>query len=84
MLFDGSSHLGEALVILLRFISDGWEIVQRLIRLCVVGKSLNAQQLAREVVTCLATGYHLPPGSIVVMVQDGAAANSYRIFVASL
>ena len=35
LIFDGSNRLGEAIVIIVRFVSDNWSIVQRLIRLDV-------------------------------------------------
>ena len=32
VVFDGTTRLGEALAVIVRFIDDGWEIVQRLVR----------------------------------------------------
>lgn len=46
VIFDGSTHLGEMLVVLLRFVDSSIEICQRLVRVHVLAKSLNAQQLA--------------------------------------
>ena len=40
IIFDGSTHLGEALDIILRFFSDDFVIKQRLIRVCILAKSL--------------------------------------------
>eukprot|EP00117_Sycon_ciliatum_P001327 scpid51838/ scgid7033/ len=75
VVFDGSNHLGEALVIILRFVTTNWEAAQRLVRLRILSKSLTFQQLAREIITCLSTEYHLPAASLVAAIRDGAAVN---------
>ena len=46
--FDGSTRLGEALAIVLRYVSDEWTLEQRLIRLQLLAKSLNGEEIARE------------------------------------
>ena len=56
LIFDGSTRLGEAIVIIVRFVSDNWSIVQRLIRLDICAKSVNAQILPMYFMTvCLLT-----------------------------
>ena len=61
VVFDGSTHLGEALVIVIRYVDSSWSFQQRLIRLHVLAKSLNGSQLARELITCLSTQYQIAP-----------------------
>ena len=46
VIFNGNSKLGEALVIILRYVDSEWNIQQRVIRLKVLAKSLNGQELA--------------------------------------
>ena len=55
VIFDGSTHLGEMLVVLVRYVGCNLEICQRLVRVHVLAKSLNVQQLAREIITTLST-----------------------------
>ena len=55
LIFDGSTRLGEAIVIIVRFVSDNWSIVQCLIRLDICAKSVNAQDLAHVLNDCLLT-----------------------------
>ena len=43
VIFDGTTRLGEALDIVLRFVDDGWKINQRLVRLQMVAKSVNGE-----------------------------------------
>ena len=52
IIFDGTSRLGEALVIVMRFF-DGWEIKQRLIQMQMLVKSMTGEELAREVIGVL-------------------------------
>ena len=47
LLFDGGTRIGEALAIVVRFI-DRWNVQQRLVKLEVLARSLNAEQLARH------------------------------------
>ena len=47
VIFDGSTRLGEALGIVLRFFSEGC-IVQRLVKIAMLSKLLSGEELARE------------------------------------
>ena len=42
VIFDGSTRLGEAIVIIVRFVDNNRSIVQRLIRIDICAKSVNA------------------------------------------
>ena len=46
-IFDGSTRLGEALAIIVRFVDSQWNVQQRLVRLQVLAKSLKAEELAQ-------------------------------------
>ena len=46
VIFDGSTRLGEALAIIVRFIEKDWNIQQRLLKLEILAKSMNAEELA--------------------------------------
>ena len=58
IIFDGTSRLGEALVIVLRFL-DNWEIKQRLVQLQILVKSMTGEELAREILGVLCREYKL-------------------------
>ena len=47
VIFDGNTRQGEAIAKIVRFIDDQWAIMQRLIRIDVCSKSVNADELAR-------------------------------------
>ena len=75
MIFDGSTRLGEALVILIRFVDSNWCIQQQVVRLAVLVKSLLASELAREILESLSTKLQLPGNKVVASIRDGAAVN---------
>ena len=68
IIFDGSTRLGEALAIVVRFI-DQWNVQQRLVKLEVV------QQLAQRLIQCLAVEYAFKPNQLLAAMRDGAAVN---------
>ena len=75
LIFDGSTRLGEAIVIIVRFVSDNWSIVQRHIRLDICAKSVNAQDLAHVLNDCLSVDYQVQGNSLLATMKDGASVN---------
>ena len=75
IIFDGSTHLGEALAIILRFVRDDFVIKQCLIRLLILAKSLSRQELTWELPACLSTNFQLPPEKVIAASRDGAGVN---------
>ena len=75
MIFDGTARLGEALAIVLRFVTADWEIKQRLVRLQLIAKSLKGEELARELITVLAQQYNVQNNNLCAAMRDGASVN---------
>ena len=75
VIFDGITYLGEALAIVLRFVSEDFEIKQRLIRLQLLAKSLTGEEIARELITVLSVGYGINPNLLLSAMRDGASSN---------
>ena len=75
VIFDGTTRLGEALVIVVRFITADWEIKQRLVRLQLIAKSLKGDELAREIITVLAQQYNVQNSSLCAAMRGGASVN---------
>ena len=67
------------LVVLIRFAYKNFDICQRLIRVHVLAKSLNGQQIAREVITALSTDLQYPAERVISAVRDGASVNEAAI-----
>ena len=78
IIFDGTSRLGEALVIAVRFLDD-WEIKQRLIRMQMLVKSMTGEELAREVLGVLCREYKLPTEQLLAAMRDRAYVNGVAI-----
>ena len=79
VIFDGSTHQGETLAVLVRFVYEEFEIVQRLVRLHVLEKSLSANELAIDIITILCTGLQIPTSTIICAIWDSASANGTAV-----
>ena len=76
VILDGTTRLGEALAIVVRFVDDEWNVQQRLIsRLQVLAKSLKANELAQFLMQSLAVEYSIRLGVLLAAMKDGAAVN---------
>lgn len=79
VIFDGTSRLGEALAIILRFVDDEWIVQQRLVRLQMLSKSLTGEETARELINVLSVTYHIRSGNLLATMRDRAASNGVAI-----
>ena len=44
--FDGTTRLGEALVVVLHFMNNNWKLQQRLVQVKMVAKSITGEEIA--------------------------------------
>jgi hypothetical protein len=65
VIFDGTARLGEALVIVVRYIQEDFKPTQRLVCLEVLAKSLKEEELAQRLMSCLAVDYNFGPRVII-------------------
>ena len=79
VMFDGTTRLGEALAIVIRFVDDGWKINQRLIRLQMVVKSLTGEELARELISVLSVNYGIATQHLLAAMKDRASVNEVAV-----
>lgn len=75
VIFDGSTRLGEALAIVVRFVDALWNVQQRLVRLQVLATSLKANELAQCLIQSLAVDFSIHPGALLAAMKDGASVN---------
>ena len=75
VIFDGSTRLGEALTIVVRFVDALWNVQQRLVRLQVLATSLKANELAQCLIQSLAVDFSIRLGALLAAMKDGAAVN---------
>ena len=59
VIFDGTTRLGEAMAIVLRFIDDEWNIQHRLIRLQLLENSLTGEEITSELISVLQLNYSI-------------------------
>ena len=74
-IFDESTRLGEALAIIVRFIDKDWNIQQRPLKLEILAKSMNVEELAQRLIQCLAVDYGMQPNHLLAAMRDGASLN---------
>ena len=48
VILDGTTHLGEAMAVVVRFVSSDWTVKQRLIKLQMLAKSMKGEEIARS------------------------------------
>ena len=76
VIFDGTSRLGEALVVVIRFMDfDSWSPQQRLVRLQLLAKSMCGDEIARELITILSTELGIPGAKLLATMRDRASTN---------
>ena len=75
VIFDGTTRFREALAIVVRFISNEWQIQQRLVRLQLLAKFLKGE-LARELISVLARQYNVQKNNLLAAMRDGASVNA--------
>jgi len=51
--FDGTTRLGEAMAVVVRFVSDEWTLEQCLVKLQMLPKSMKGEEVARELIHIL-------------------------------
>ena len=73
VIFDDSTRLGEALAIIIRFIDKDSNIQQRLFKLEILAKTVNAEELAQRLIQCLAVEYGMQTNHLLAAIRDGAS-----------
>ena len=73
-IFDGNTRQGEAIAIIVRFVDNNWNI-QRLARIDVCSKSVNANELAQVLNQYLSVDYGVRANSLLAAMRDGASVN---------
>ena len=82
VIYDGTTRLGEALAIVLRYVGNDWTIQQRLVGLQLLAKSFTGKEIACELVSVLSTTYGIGSDRLLAAMRDGASTKwcSYAYF----
>ena len=79
VIFDGTTRLGEALAIVIRFIDESFAIQQRLVRLQLLVKSMTGEEIARELINVISAQYGIGSNKLVSVMHDRAACNGVAL-----
>ena len=63
------------MAIIVRFIDKDWNIQQRLLKLEILAKSMNVEELGQRLIQCLAVEYGMQPNHLLAAMRDGASVN---------
>ena len=55
--FDGTTRHGEAMVIVVCFVSNEWELEQQLLQFHILSKCMTGEEIAHELITALLTKF---------------------------
>lgn len=75
VIFDGTTHLGEATAVVLWFLNYGWDTQQQLVRLMLLAKSLTGVEVARDLIIIFCTNLRIGPDNLLAAMRDSAAVN---------
>ena len=76
VIFDGTTCLGEALAVLVRYVTPDWEIEQRLVRVQMLSKSLSGEEIARELISVLSVRFSIRSTNVLASMRDRASTNN--------
>ena len=74
-MFDGTTRIGKALVLTVRFLDSEWKIQQRLVRFLLLAQSLSGEEAAREIIGVVPREYGVGTELPVATIRDRAGVN---------
>ena len=84
VIFDGTTHVEEALAIVLRFVDDDYEIKQRLACIKLLKKSMTGEELARVLISTLSTTLGVESYTLIAAMRDRASVNNVAMWTLAL
>ena len=84
IIFDGTTHVCDALVILVHFVDEKWHIQQRVEKLSLLAKSLTGEEVARQLIVSLTTELGIASDLLIAAMHDRASVNNVAIRTLSI
>ena len=75
MIFDGTTRLGVAFAVVVRFVTKEWTIEHRLVKMQLLAKSLTGNEIARELIHILSTDYNIRSNHLIAAMRDRTSTN---------
>ena len=76
VIFDGTTHVCEALIIL---VDEEFDIKQRVVRHMLLAKSLTGEEVAHQLIVCLSTELGIAPDKLLACMRDRASVNNVGV-----
>ena len=76
IIFDGTTHVCEAMVVVIRYVTSDWSIKQSVCRLILLAKSMTGEEIARHIIMVLSTELGIPSHLLAAAIHDRAYVNS--------
>ena len=76
IVFDGTIHVYEAMVIIIRYVDYYWCIKQCVAKIMLLAKALCGVEVAREQMVCISTELGISSDRLVAAMRDRAAVNN--------
>ena len=65
IIFDGTTHVCEAFVVVLRYLTDNWELKQCVGQLKLLAKTMTEEEIAQQIIVILSTEFGISSNLIV-------------------
>ena len=75
IIFDGTTHVCEAFVVVLRYLTDDWELKQCVGWLKLLAKTMTGEEIAQQIIAILSTEFGISSNLIVAAMRDGESVN---------
>ena len=75
IIFDRTTHVCEAFVVVLRYFTDDWELKQCVRQLNLLAKTMTGEEIAQQIIVILSTEFGISSNLIVATVRDRASVN---------
>ncbi len=84
IIFDGTTHVCEAFVIVLSYVDSDWAIKQRACRLMLLAKSITGEECARQLISALSTELSIASNQVIAAMRDRASMNNLAMRTVSV
>lgn len=82
--FDGTTHVCEAIVVVLHYVTNDWVIQQKVCRLMLLAKCLTGEEVARQIIIVLSTELGILSLLVIAAIHDQASVNSVALRTVSI
>ena len=76
IIFNSTTHICDAMVIVLRLVDEKWKIQQRVYRLMVLANSMSGEEVVRQLVIVLSTELGIPSSLVIAAACDRMSVNN--------